>query len=400
MTCVARLKPGRFAFAFGLGTVLSAGLAGAPRAFSQTSAPSPITSRARYVEGIAHFKAGRLADARPCFDEVAARASGYLQLCATHMTGMVHRIEGRPAEASAAFDQVVTQARAILSAHDASSAVARHADVLARLALIYQAEIDEQQRNWAEAARHYEVFLKEYDGDFTSPASVIGPNPALYEKLARIYWRLERYDEAAETFARLLERWPDASRAPIVEMALLALKVAPPCVRSQKLAFLACSLSWPLELQIGDVAAMEVSLSVPEGLGHPAEPIRRQLQDLTARCAGDSREILLIAMHMGWLAFEAGRMGEAEAVFARLGRAARAREDVFSQRLYGYAELSRGLALARQEKLEEALAAAKPFADPDSRCHLGRLAFTLVHSFQNYRDYIKATQKSGVENLQ
>ncbi len=347
----------------------------------------------RYEEGIAHFKAGRLAEGLACFQDVSSRASGYAQLCATHMVGLIHRIEDRASEAAAAFERVIAQSRVLQPTLDATSPVARHVDVLERLARISLAEICEQQRDWAAAVRHYEIFLKQYDRDSDNPANVLAPNPALYEKLGRILWRLERYDEARAAFSSLLEHWPNAPRAPLIGVALLALEAAPQTVRNQRLAFLSSSLTWPLESQVVDAETAAIPLPDLEQLGDPADPIRLRLKALKAQCPEDSRESLILAMYLGWMFFETGRIDEAEKFFVRIARTAPSTEDEFIKRLQSYAELSRALVYAQEGKFEEALAITDELMKGQLRGHLRHLASNLAQSFQ--QRHSNATVRHG-----
>jgi len=383
---------------FGATGILCAGRAGV--AVSSSAQAGTVGGRERYREGLERFKNGRWDEALACFQDVSRNATGYLQLCATNMEGQIHRINGRPVEAKAVFARMIDQAERLVTTESADTAVKRHAELLKRLGLIWQAEICEEQREWEEAAERYERFLAAYapEEPGLSP-SVAAPNPAIYEKLARLYWRIGRYGQARATFARLLERWPAWERAPLVGVAVLALDAAPPVVREQRLAFLACMMTWPLFP--GPPVATQAATSLPglEGLPDPTEPMRLRLSALMAGLPQDSRFRPLLGMYLGWMWFEAGRMKEAESTFGRAARLTRDRKDSFSRRLHGYAELSRALAMARQDRLAEAVAVVEDVIKETPGEHLNRVASAVIQALHHRISDRKATEKCGVESL-
>lgn len=352
-----------------------------------------------YQQGLALFKAARLREALAHFDEVSKKSSGYLQLCAFNMVGQIHRRENRLPEAISAFDVVVRHAHDMCASTAADSVVSRHAFVLGRLALFYQAEIHEQRRDWNKAIEIYERLAKTESTNDKAKESLFGGGPALFEKLARTYWHVGKHEHAKETWRTLLKRWPEGEQAEAARYTLLALEIAPTTARNQRLAFLACPLTWP-ERMPAELDSRETNeLPSLSNLPDPTLPVQSRLNDIVALLPKKTVWRPILTLQQGWLLFEGNKFEAAKVDFVDAGEVTKRTSQPLMTVVNGYAQLSHAIVLLRQKKPARALQLAQDVADRRLPGHVGRLADNLVASCHQWINTREAVKKCGVQEL-
>ena len=342
---------------------------------------------ARYRAGVGAFKAGRWSDALFDFEEAAEGSTGYLKLCATNMVGQINRLEGRLSEAQTFFISVVRQARAILQEATGDNSIARHAAVLERLALQYQAEIAEERQDWSAAVEAYEQLL-EVDG-----------LQAVLERLGRLHWRMGRCDRARQVFDRLLARSPDDVRAPLIRRAVLSLENDLPSACEQKLAFLFCPLNQVDQVPAGAaVPASGWPVSMP-ALPELPDPARNGVDRLLQELPPDNVWRPVLLLEKGWMLFEADRWEESAAVFAEAARLSSDAKPAWAPVVRNYADLSLSISLMRRGAFAESLRLAQAVLGRNPQGQVQTLARSIVSTLSRRLQETQAGVQCDVETL-
>ncbi len=348
-----------------------------------------------YRIGLADFREGRLGEAAKVFQDVAARASGYLKLCATNMDGQIARLEGRLPESLEAFARVMEQARGVRET-TTNPIAARNAEVLGQLAGIYRGEILEERRMWTEAIAEYDRLIELHNNRVPEGEVSLVHCPAMYERIARLHWRVGQRTEATETFRQLLRTWPTCSRAPLVSLSLLVLEEGVDARNpDRRLGFLGSPPGGGQTLiPSGEAKSLQGLVPLP-----PPDPMLEKMHELVKRTPADSLWLPVLRLQYGGMLLEANQLEEArkqlEAVNVRVAGGHPPPEVV-----KGYARLSLAILASRQGRLNEGLEIAQAVAAKTKQGHLRDLANSIVASLGRKSQETKKGQKCGVEKLQ
>jgi tetratricopeptide (TPR) repeat protein len=316
---------------------------------------------------------------------------------AINMVGQVQRLQDRPQDAAQTFARLEEQARQFQQHTDpADGTMVRTADVLEWLATHYQSEIAEQRQSWNQAAQALErLFRKPVE---QAPEG-LGWSAELQERLARVYWRLGQHDKAAATFEDILTRWPDASRGPLVKLAILYLQNVSTGVEEPKLAYLSCPLG-----QLGRQADNSSLLNVPgasvASLPEPPNAVRDGVGRVLADVPSESIYRGVLLMESGWMLFEEGRLEKSTETFGELAQMRTGALGKMGAIVRQYGELSRAVVLAKQGENEEALKKTQAVVAAGPKGHVQLLAGSLSAALARESQEKRVDAKCGVQKLQ
>jgi tetratricopeptide (TPR) repeat protein len=346
------------------------------------AAPAKALSPAEaYRAGMRQFACHDLAEAHRCFQDAAGRGSGYVGLCAWNMVGQVARLQGDLPLALEAFTAVEKGASSI--ARSGSGVVARNVAVLGELAVLYQAEILESQEKWDTALHRYEHLLRAAAQDPRGREWLV-QDPYCRERIARLYWRCGRLDEALRELQAVLTDTPDYPRAPWVRLIVLSLSRG---TQGEAGGRLTC-LSAPLE------AADETT-----GLIHSSgNPLLEPLQKLIASLSEGSIWLPVLRLRCGWMLLEAGQQKEALEQF-RVASSLAGRGGASLAPVRGYADLSLALCCARHGDPDEASRMARQVVAVGGRGHLQEVAAQILASLGWRRDQQRKADKCSTKPL-
>lgn len=353
---------------------------------NQTSAAQPDAPKACYRSGMQEFADGHMPQALRLFRQAAEGSSGYLRLCAWNMIGQTARLQGDSKVALQAFAKVGEDSVTVVKTRG-DSAVTRNAAALGELALIYQAEILEEQEQWPAAIALYERLMqaKPASGD----VSPLAHNAAMYEKMGRLYWRVGSGEQATTMFRRLLERWPDCPRRPLVQLALAAVELQPAISDvNRPLSFLGT--------QPEDSSA--VPASQPSG---PAKILPSPFLERIRRVIADERTSqawqALLHLRLGCRLLEAGQLDEA----AKALEQATGTSDATAGKgaTSGYARLAQALVMTWQGQQEQAIRLVQSVISEGPGNHMRDLAANIMTSVAARQQSRRLGDKCNVEPL-
>jgi len=349
--------------------------------------PSPRgDALALYQAGMTRFAAGDLVAATELFQRALPASTGYLRLCSWNMIGQAARLRQDTVAALNAFTHVSGCVEDSVSTAP-TKAVAQSAQSVATLALLYRAEICEEQEEWQEAIRLYEALLLE--NPMPPEVAELLRTPELYEKLARLYWRVSDLENALQTFRAIVARWPNYPRAPLVKVEVATLELCTPDrTATRRMAFLGCP--------VGDGTPPPPAPldELPDAVWAPL----RRLGELLQNPKGLAKWQPLVRLHYAWMLFEAGRLERARSQFEQVV-ALCGDNEAFDGTLGDYARVGLALALMRQQRGQEALEVARGIPPRAVSAHVHEVAKELTGSISRNLDQKKMTDKCNIVPL-
>ncbi len=357
-----------------------------PVGSGQSPASAPVVPREGcaaevYREGMRQFAERDLAAAARSFRRATGDGQGYLALCGWNMLGQTSRLLGDFETALEAFGRVEAAAPAVSSR--ASGAAARNAAVLGELAMLYQAEILEEQEKWPAALQRYERLL----GGGDAPGR-LAHDPYCRERIARLYWRSGQPDRAVAMLRAILADTPDYPRAAMLQLAVLSLDLQ---VNSgdDRLPWLSAPLT------AGGAGAAPAA----EPPGQQADPLNHGLAGIIADQPSGSRLLPALCLRHGWVLLQAGQPEAAVEQF----RAASSLADgsgATQAVVKGYADLSAALWCLRQGQMDKAARLAEPIVAAGGHGHLQEVATQVITALGWYRSEQNRMKKCAVRPLQ
>lgn len=357
----------------------------------------------RYRVGVIHFKAGTMAEAEACFQQIAdaSEAPELIQACALNMAGQVARLQGDNDKALKALGRLAGLAERSVAARsgDASNAM------LCRLwcaALIGRAEICELQKDYIAAANEYKRLLQARI-DLENNDAFAGRIPLVMDRLSQLHLQERHVDEYLSLATALTARFPAYPRAPLIELESL-------CVRALRDArpapeYAQGALCAPAHL-IEHLRQAHHGLQAREQRGRDGrDTVLDAIDQICQRHQGTPMGALL-DYHYAWLLEAAGRRDKAMEAIARVsggGRrlprasrgddrdrpdepvvpeAGRPHEDILRE----YAIIQHAIMLAERgdySKASQLLATLSP--DPDGNPHVSLLTESVSKSIQTLK---------------
>jgi len=178
----------------------------------------------RYRIGVIHFKAGMMAQAAACFEQIAgaSQTPELIQACSLNMAGQIARRQGDGPKAIDAFGRLAGLAKRLLTAEseDTSDTILR---TLWCAALVGRAEIYELQKDPAAAAQEYQRLLQ-IRNELKNDEIFSSQTPLVMDRLSRLYLQEREVDEYLNLAAALITQFPAYPRAPAIELESLCVR--------------------------------------------------------------------------------------------------------------------------------------------------------------------------------
>jgi tetratricopeptide (TPR) repeat protein len=284
-----------------------------------------------------------------------------------------------------AFVAVEKAAPAVV--RSAAGVVARNADLLGELAVLYQAEILESQEKWDAALQRYEQLLQRAAEAPRARESFV-QDPYCRERIARLYWRLGRTDQALRILEAVLADTPDYPRAPLLRLVVLSLSRGAEGGEQSALAYLSAPLG----------ATADAVADAPDAAGQSANPLLGPLRELSAGQPEGSAWLPVLRLRCGWMLLEAGQREEAREQF-RLGSSLANGAGAGLAVVKSYADLSLALCCAHHGDPDQAARLARGIVAAGGRGPPQEVAAQILTGLGWYRDQQKKAEKCSVRPL-